>query len=258
VQPIDIQKIIEIAVDAGKAIMQIYESGDFSTERKKDNSPLTKADKASNEIIINALLSMYPAIPIISEENKALDYEERRNWNYCWLVDPLDGTKEFIKKNGEFTVNIALIENGEPILGVVYVPATGVTYYGEKNKGAFLIENGETKQLENTSQNYLDKETIKVVGSRSHLSAEINDFVNDLKAKGKQIDFVSMGSSLKICLVAAGQADVYPRLGPTMEWDTAAAHAIVIAAGKQLVIAETKLPLRYNKENLLNPWFLVY
>lgn len=255
---INIQSIITIAKQAGEAIMQVYQSGDFSTEHKEDHSPLTKADKASNEIIVNSLQSLFPHIPIISEENKTLPFVERKHWEYCWLVDPLDGTKEFIKRNGEFTVNIALIEKGEPVLGVVYVPATGITYYGEKNKGAFVIENNITTALVNDGVHYEEKQVIKVVGSRSHLSAEINEFVNRLTAKGKQVEFVSMGSSLKICLVASGKADVYPRLGPTMEWDTAAAHAVVNAAGKKVVQADNQQPILYNKENLLNPWFLVY
>jgi len=249
--------LIEIAEEAGKAIIDIYISDDFLIESKSDNSPLTKADKASNEVIVAAFKKYYPDIPVISEENKAIDYNERKKWNRFWLVDPLDGTKEFIKRNGEFTVNIALIENGKPIAGVVYVPVTGTTYYGETGKGAFKIEEGNKISIGNVKEHYSAKQNIKVVASRSHLSEETKQFVEDLEKQGKRVEFVSMGSSLKLCLVAEGVADVYPRFGPTMEWDTAAAQAVAEAAGRKVLIHNSDLPLRYNKENLLNPWFIV-
>jgi 3'(2'), 5'-bisphosphate nucleotidase len=254
---IDINHIITITQQAGKAILDIYHTEDFSVESKSDNSPLTKADKAANEIIVSELQRLYPEIPVISEENKLLSFAERQHWNKCWLVDPLDGTKEFIKRNGEFTVNIALIENGEPVLGVVYVPISGVTYYGEKHSGAYKIENEKIEKLDNSFAHYTEKQNIKVVASRSHLSAETQLFIDDLQKKGKSVEFVSMGSSLKLCLVAEGIADVYPRFAPTMEWDTAAAQAVAEAAGRKVLVHNSDLPLRYNKENLLNPWFLV-
>jgi 3'(2'), 5'-bisphosphate nucleotidase len=254
---IDINHIITITQQAGKAILDIYHTEDFSVESKSDNSPLTKADKAANEIIVSELQRLYPEIPVISEENKLLSFAERQHWNKCWLVDPLDGTKEFIKRNGEFTINIALIENGEPVLGVVYVPISGVTYYGEKHSGAYKIENEKIEKLDNSFAHYTEKQNIKVVASRSHLSAETQLFIDDLQKKGKSVEFVSMGSSLKLCLVAEGIADVYPRFAPTMEWDTAAAQAVAEAAGRKVLVHNSDLPLRYNKENLLNPWFLV-
>jgi 3'(2'), 5'-bisphosphate nucleotidase len=253
----NIQDIITIAQQAGKAILDIYHTEDFSVEAKSDNSPLTKADKAANEIIVSELQRLYPEIPIISEENKLLPFDERQHWNKCWLVDPLDGTKEFIKRNGEFTVNIALIENGAPVLGVVHVPVSGVTYYGEKHNGAYKLENGEVRKFENSVVAYTEKQSIKVVASRSHLSAETQQFIDALQQQGKSVEFVSMGSSLKLCLVAEGVADVYPRFAPTMEWDTAAAQAVAEAAGRKVLVHNSDLPLRYNKENLLNPWFLV-
>jgi 3'(2'), 5'-bisphosphate nucleotidase len=253
----NIQDIITIAQQAGKAILDIYHTEDFSVEAKSDNSPLTKADKAANEIIVSELQRLYPEIPIISEENKLLPFDERQHWNKCWLVDPLDGTKEFIKRNGEFTVNIALIENGAPVLGIVHVPVSGVTYYGEINTGAYKIENEKISKLENSVESYTEKQSIKVVASRSHLSAETQQFIDALQQQGKSVEFVSMGSSLKLCLVAEGVADVYPRFAPTMEWDTAAAQAVAEAAGRKVLVHNSDLPLRYNKENLLNPWFLV-
>jgi 3'(2'), 5'-bisphosphate nucleotidase len=256
--PIQIETIIAIAQQAGNAILEIYQSENFSVETKADNSPLTKADKAANEVIVTALKNLYPEIPMISEENKTVPYEERKSWNRFWLVDPLDGTKEFIKRNGEFTVNIALIKNGKPIAGVVHVPVSGVTYYGAKESGAYKIKNGKTKKLNNVFIPYAEKQNIKVVASRSHLSDETKEFVSILEKQGKKIEFVSMGSSLKFCLVAEGMADVYPRFGPTMEWDTAAAQAVAEAAGRKVLIHNSDLPLRYNKENLLNPWFIVY
>lgn len=250
------RNIITIAQEAAKAILEIYHSEDFSVEAKIDNSPLTKADKAANEIIVSGLQRLYPDIPIISEENKLLPFEERQHWNRCWLVDPLDGTKEFIKRNGEFTVNIALIENGAPVLGVVHVPVSRVTYYGEKHSGAYKVDNSEIKKLESAHICYTEKQNVKVVASRSHLSAETQQFIDALQQQGKTVEYVSMGSSLKLCLVAEGLADVYPRFAPTMEWDTAAAQAVAEAAGRKVLVHNSDLPLRYNKENLLNPWFL--
>jgi len=253
---IDIQLVIRIAKDAGDAILEVYNK-DFEVEHKADNSPLTEADQKSNDIIIEGLKSAYPDIPLISEESKEIPYDERKGWEYFWLIDPLDGTKEFVKKNGEFTVNIALIQGNHPVLGVVYVPVQEVTYYGSEGNGSYKIEaNGETSQIQNT-YHYSDKQRISIVASRSHLSDAVIEFVEQQKELGKQVELLSAGSSLKLCLVAEGKADVYPRLGPTMEWDTAAAHAVVNEAGRNVLQYESNLPLIYNKENLLNPWFIV-
>lgn len=248
-----IHNIIEIANLAGKAILEIYQK-DFSVEYKDDKSPLTEADKVSNEIIVDALKELTPEIPIISEENKLIEYEVRKSWKKCWLVDPIDGTKEFIKKNGEFTVNIALIENGNPILSVVGVPAQNIIFYAEHGKGAFKIENNITTKLMATT---VSEDTIRIVGSRSHQTPELIAFVEEQKKIYTNVEFVAAGSSLKFCLIADGKADIYPRLGPTMEWDTAAGHLVATEAGTEVVIWNTKSKLTYNKENLLNPFFIV-
>lgn len=254
---IDILQLIQIALEAGREIMTVY-ARDFNVEVKDDKSPLTEADKKSNDVIIRALQQAYPAIPFISEEVKQTLYADRKDWNRLWLIDPLDGTKEFVKKNGEFTVNIALIENGEPVVGVVYAPAFGNGYIGVKGQGSFAF-NAEGKDLQpiKAGEYYSGLNTVNVVGSRSHLSDETLQFVEDLKAQGKEVNFVSSGSSLKLCLIAEGKADVYPRFGPTMEWDTAAADAVVRYAGKQVLRWPEKSSLVYNKEDLLNPWFIV-
>ena len=246
---IDLQTIVAIAKDAGDAIMEIYQK-DFSIEYKDDQSPLTEADIKSNEIICKELERLYPTIPILSEENKTVSYEERKNWELFWLIDPIDGTKEFIKKNGEFTVNIALIENNTPVLGVVYAPALGDMYYAQKGNGAF--KNGQKLPLH---INKLPKERLKVVASKSHLSEETQTFIDNLDTK--EIEQVSKGSSLKLCMVAEGIADIYPRLAPTMEWDIGAAHAVVIEAGKKVLQFGKEDNIVYNKEELLNPWFIV-
>lgn len=253
---VEIKTIIDIAREAGDAILEIYNQ-DFEVFEKQDASPLTEADKAANAIIIEGLLKCYPRIPYISEEVKQESYAKRKDWEYCWLIDPLDGTKEFIKKNGEFTVNIALIKNGKPVLGVVHVPVQGKTYFAEEGKGAFLIENNNAPQQIENRKHYSELKDIVVVASRSHLSQEVVDFVDDLKAKGKNVEFLSSGSSLKFCLVAEGKAHVYPRLAPTMEWDTGAAHAVCLEAGKNVYVYPTKQALTYNREDLLNPWFIV-
>ena len=257
---------IRAALDAGKAIMDIYNdpASDFEIERKSDDSPLTKADKKAHEIIAMAL-SVTP-FTLLSEEGKAIPYEERKNWNTLWIVDPLDGTKEFIKRNGEFTVNIALVKEGVPVLGVIYVPVRKELYYGTEETGAFKIN-----QIDSTNQPSLNEvltnalrlplasahQGIVVVASRSHQSEETIEFIDGLRKQGQPVTLISSGSSLKICLVAEGTADVYPRFAPTMEWDTAAGHAIARAAGCEIYHIDEKTPLHYNKENLLNPWFIV-
>lgn len=246
---IDIEEIKTIALEAGQIIMNIYEK-DFDVEYKEDQSPLTKADIASNSYICKRLQELYPAIPLMSEENKKVAYEKRKNWEYYWCIDPIDGTKEFIKKNGEFTVNIALIHKNMPVLGVVYAPALDKLYWSKKGEGAFF--NNQKLPLK---VNENPKQKLFVVASKSHLSSETQEFINNLKTN--EVEQVSIGSSLKLCMVATGEADVYPRLAPTMEWDTAAADAIVREAGKTTVQYENQEALEYNKENLLNPWFIV-
>ncbi len=255
---------ITAAVQGGAAIMKIYATDDLGVEYKEDESPLTLADKDCNDVINSYLINTVH--PIISEENRQLEFEDRKDWDTCWIVDPLDGTKEFVKRNGEFTVNIALVENGKPLLGVIYVPDTKELYVADvkKQKAAkFILEKLEvdTESLDidafligpkNTST-----ELVRVVGSRSHMSEATEDFVGSLKGIYEKVDIVSKGSSLKFCLVAEGKADVYPRFAPTMEWDTAAGQAICEAVGLQVISKETDKPLLYNKENLLNPWFIV-
>jgi len=242
---------VTIAKNAGDAIMEIYKR-DFTIEYKDDKSPLTEADLKSNEIICSALEMLYPNIPILSEENKEVSYANRKDWDYFWLIDPIDGTKEFIKKTGEFTVNIALIEKDTPVLGVVYAPVLKDMYHAKKDEGAF--KNDERLPLK--SNEYPDKE-LKVVASVSHLSEETQAFIDDLSSITEHVEQVSKGSSLKLCMVAEGTADIYPRLAPTMEWDTGAAHAIVMESGNVVVQYENDESLVYNKENLLNPWFIV-
>jgi 3'(2'), 5'-bisphosphate nucleotidase len=258
-QEINTQEIIEIAKKAGKEILEIY-SRQFNVEDKESptfssgSSPLTEADTASNIIINQELKRLYPEIPILSEENKEIDYEQRKNWHVFWLIDPLDGTKEFIKKNGEFTVNIALIKEGKPVLGVVYVPTKDTVYYTDRGYAFKKIKDLLPRNLTNLIRTDRVKKT--VVASKSHLNQETLDFIEELK-KEHDLAFVSVGSSLKLCLVAEAAADFYPRLGPTMEWDTAAAHAVVNAAGKKVWKHNSDEELTYNKPNLLNPWFIV-
>ena len=255
IDTIDINKILKIAEEAGKSTLDIYKR-EFTVEEKEDRSPVTEADKKSNEIIISALTNLYPDIPFISEETKQTSYAKRKDWKYFWLIDPLDGTKEFIKKNGEFTVNIAMIKENTPILGVIYVPAKDVFYYAQKGKGSFKIENGSGPV--SIRANFTDsKEKLVVVGSRSHGGDTLNAFIQEKKSEYKEVELISSGSSLKFCLVAEGKADIYPRTGPTYEWDTAAGHAVVLESGKSVYDFESGKPLAYNKENLLNGWFIV-
>jgi len=244
-------KIEQTAVEAGHAILEIYQSTDFGVEIKSDNSPLTKADLAAHNIIVSALQKITPDVPILSEESADIPYSIRKKWSKYWLVDPLDGTKEFIKHNGEFTVNIALIEKGHSILSVVYVPVQDITYSAVKGYGAFK------KEKENRTQIHTKKPARKkpiIVGSRSHMSQDVIDY---LKKLGNH-ELVSMGSSLKFCLVAEGKADLYPRLGLTSEWDTAAAQCIVEQAGGRVVTLDNQTLMYNTKEGLLNPYFMVY
>lgn len=253
---------IQAALEAGDVIMKVYDTT-FSVELKDDKSPLTEADKQANFIINTHLRPT--EIPIISEENKQTDYSVRKKWNNCWVVDPVDGTKEFIKRNGEFTVNIAFVENQRPILGVIYVPATKTLYFGDvtNQKACKIVLNSHGTTIEEVLSSamlmqpkkpYLN--TLKIVGSRSHMNQETMDFMENIKSEGKDVEIVSKGSSLKFCLLAEGEADVYPRFAPTMEWDTAAGQAICNALGISVISKDTDQSLLYNKENLLNPWFI--
>ncbi|MBO6605390.1 3'(2'),5'-bisphosphate nucleotidase CysQ [Psychroserpens sp.] len=243
-----IPNLIECAYSAGQAILEIYNSDDFNIEHKEDNSPLTIADRNAHDVIVSYLKTTN--LPILSEEGEGISYEIRKNWNLFWMVDPLDGTKEFIKRNGEFTVNIALIQNQKPIFGIVYAPVLDKMFIGDVLKGAKLIEKGVEMELINSSQN---SQSVRIVASRSHLNSDTETFIN----KFEQSEIVSMGSSLKFMVIAEGKADVYPRFAPTMEWDTAAAHAVLNALGIKVNNNETGNELLYNKEDLLNPHFLV-
>ena len=252
---IDIQKINNIAHKAGNKIMKIYQQ-DFEVDYKKDNSPLTKADIKSNEIITESLKDLYPEIPILSEENKEVPYNIRKNWEYFWLIDPLDGTKEFVKKNGEFTVNIALIHKDTPVLGVIYAPTLEILYYAQKDKGAFKQKKNKAPQRLPIYK-HTKNDTLKIIVSKSHYNQETKDFVNNLKNKYKKtVEFIRIGSSLKLCLIAEGKADIYPRLAPTMEWDIAAGQAIVEESKGKIIKYKTKESIKYNKQNLLNPYFV--
>lgn len=240
-----------LALTAGNAILDIY-NDTFDVEYKDDQSPLTKADLAANDIICAGLKKLTPDIPIVSEENKQIEYAIRKDWRCVWLVDPLDGTKEFINKNGDFTVNIALVKNGEPILGVVYVPVTKEMYWAYSGGGAWKHTVDETVQLHtNTFDN--TAKGVKIVASRSHNTPETEEYINTFNSP----IVLSRGSSLKLLMVAEGQADVYPRIAPTMEWDTAAADVIVREAGGRVLQYGTDQCLKYNKPNLLNPFFVV-
>ncbi len=253
--PSQLQNLLHIAItaaeEASKQILTVYHSGDFHAEAKGDNSPLTLADKKGHEAIAKILQSSN--LPLLSEEGRSIPYDERKGWDYFWMVDPLDGTKEFLKRNGEFTANIALIHNGIPILGVVAVPVTGDVFYADEINGGFVKRNGATTKLEKRKPIDLAQPALRVVASRSHMSEETQEFINNLK----EPTLVSQGSSLKFMLLAEGKADVYPRFAPTMEWDTAAAHAIVKAVGLHVFQHGTGVEVVYNKIDLLNPWFLV-
>ena len=252
---------INASIEGGAAIMRVYNS-DFDIEKKLDNSPLTLADKNCNEVIEKSLFKT--GIPILSEEGSQTPYEERKKWEYFWLVDPLDGTKEFIKRNGEFTVNIALIHEGTPVMGVIYVPVQQVLYFALEGLGSYKVsKNSYVDSIDalvlNANRlpiNY-KKDKYVIVGSRSHMSIETKLFFEEKKKEYEDIDILSIGSSLKLCMVAEGKADAYPRYAPTMEWDTGAGHAIAKFAGFFVKQYNSPDDVVYNKENLLNPWFLV-
>ena len=252
----------QAALEAGKAIMEIYNSGEFEIEIKGDNSPLTRADKASHNVIMSLLTKT--KIPVLSEEGIQIPYAERSNWNRLWIVDPIDGTKEFIKRNGEFTVNIALIEGQRPVIGVILVPATGILYFSHIEMGAYKVavdlENFNVQTLISNAQKLpfqREDKTFTIDASRSHMSNETENFVNEMRKIHGLVNLISKGSSLKLCMVAEGKADCYPRYAPTMEWDTAAGQAICEHAGFKVIDYLTKKSMLYNRKNLLNNWFTV-
>ena len=257
-----IRTAIKAAIEGGEAIMEVYAT-DFDVILKEDASPVTVADQKANLIINNYLEATQ--VPIISEENKQIDFNTRKHWKNCWIVDPLDGTKEFIKRNGEFTVNIALVKSGSPYLGVIYIPVTKALYftsYNAKKSYKYIVDIDEEVSVEKIMNDAIQitpsekKEPIKILGSRSHLNEATKHFISEVE-KVYKVNIISRGSSLKFCAIAEGEAHIYPRFAPTMEWDTAAGHAICKAVGIEVINQETQKPLQYNKENLLNPYFLV-
>lgn len=243
-------QLVRLAEEAGRAVELIYRRGNVAVSTKADASPLTEADLASQQVLLEGLAKLAPEIPHLSEETAAAPYEERCGWQQFWAIDPLDGTKEFLKRNGEFTINVALIEEGVPVLGVVHAPILRRSYCGALGHGAFRIDGDEEQRPIRATGT--GSETLAVVASRSHAGPHLEAFLAALP----EHRLVSLGSSLKLCLVAEGEADLYPRLGPTMEWDTAAAHAVVLAAGGRVVDTSGE-PLAYNKEDLHNPYFIV-
>lgn len=263
----DLKKQVELvsktALQAGKAILSIYDT-DFDVESKSDESPLTLADQKAHNVICEELKST--SLPILSEEGRTIPYDERKAWEYFWMVDPLDGTKEFVKRNGEFTVNIALIHQQKAILGVIYVPVKDELYFGATDLGAFKVEGFSKIEASSNIDNWMDqknslpkslKRKFTIVGSRSHMSPETEEFIEEKRREQGNVEMISVGSSLKLCMVAEGKADFYPRFAPTMEWDTAAGQAIVEAMGGNVMDWNTKETMKYNRQNLLNDWFLV-
>jgi 3'(2'), 5'-bisphosphate nucleotidase len=257
----DITHLLELAkrsaLQAGKAILEVYDSGDFGVEMKSDQSPLTLADKAAHAIIASHLEDT--GLPILSEEGSDIPYEVRKNWDWFWLIDPLDGTKEFIKRSGEFTVNIALVSSNIPVAGVIYAPCINILYYGSKETGVYKIEKDKQVQLsfmakKRTIEELQQKEQITIVASKSHMNEETSDFINQFQ----NTNLSSLGSSLKLMLLAEGVADIYPRLAPTMEWDTAAGDAILRSLNMGVYQKDLQTELLYNKEELLNPSFIAF
>ena len=246
-----LDNLVKISRKAGDEILDVY-NGTISVTLKDDLSPLTDADRRSNKVITDQLSELYPDIPILSEEGQEINYSDRKGWNLFWLIDPLDGTKEFIKRNGEFTVNIALIENGHPIAGVVYAPTKDTFWYGAREIGSFKVDSdSDPEKISVINDSY---NPIKIVSSRSHPSSKLQSYLDRFDSH----EIIHMGSSLKICLVADGSAHIYPRLGPTMEWDSGAGHAVLKYAGGFLTDTTTEEELVYNKQNLLNPDFICY
>jgi 3'(2'), 5'-bisphosphate nucleotidase len=253
---VDLKSLLSVAIQAAEAackeILEVYNSGDFQAEAKGDQSPLTLADKKAHTIICQIL--SVSELPILSEEGREIPYDERRHWEYFWMVDPLDGTKEFIKRNGEFTVNIALIHRQKPVVGVVAVPVNGEVYYAVAGEGAFIKKDNKDEALMRREPKPLHSPGLRIVASRSHMNEETESFINACKSPV----LVSAGSSLKFLLLATGKADAYPRYAPTMEWDTAAAHIIANESGFKVINIAQNEELIYNKADLLNPYFLVH
>lgn len=248
----DIQFVESVIKKAGDIILTVYNT-DFDVDYKEDESPLTIADQRANDLIVKELAKQYPNTKFITEETKTAAFEERKNWEYIWIVDPLDGTKEFVKKNGEFTVNIALAKGQNIIFGMILVPVTGEIFYAVKGEGAYKISHGEKTKL--LARKPADD--LVVVASRSHRSKEVDEYVEQFSNQFSNVSYKAAGSSLKLCLVAEGKAHIYPRLGPTMEWDTAAGQIIAEESGATVHRYDNGEPLLYNKENLLNPYFIV-
>lgn len=258
-----LKSVVQISLQAGKATLEFY-GKNMDIEKKEDNSPITKADKLSNSILINGLLSYN--LPVLSEESDKLGYETRKKWNEYWLIDPLDGTKEFIKKSDEYTINVALIKGTFPVMGVVYAPAKDLLFYGQAGYGSYKVEKASSVNLTGCFSDTIRKKLPiaysnpipVVVASKSHMNQETDYFIQQIKQYYTAVQTEHYGSSLKLCMIAEGSADIYPRMGPTMEWDTAASQAIVEAAGYNVVQYPGGTRLSYNKENLLNPFFIVY
>ncbi len=258
--PVELLRAVEaIAQDAGREILRVYnQAGELDVETKGDDSPLTAADLAAHRVILDGLSGLPGDLPILSEESGLPSWQVRRGWPRYWLVDPLDGTKEFIGRNGEFTVNIALIDNHRPVLGVVHVPVTGVTYSGARDSGAIVSDRHGVREINARHMDVVSAADgpVTIVASRRHRGAELDTWIQRIESCFQSVATASMGSSLKICLVAEGKADLYPRLAPTSEWDTAAAHAVLDAAGGVLLTADFRPLLYNNKEDILNPYFV--
>jgi 3'(2'), 5'-bisphosphate nucleotidase len=251
----EIETLLQLAKAAGKAILSVY-SRQFEVTIKSDASPLTEADTISNTIITEGLQHHFPGIPILAEESRLIPYPQRKEWEHFWLVDPLDGTKEFIKKNGEFTINIALIHQTTPIFGLIHTPVKQTIYYTVPQKGVYKnFPDGTTQRV--TPVYHREPGQLILIGSRSHGREELQAFTATMKKKYTKVDLICAGSALKFCLLVEGQADIYPRFTPTMEWDTAAGHALVNAIGKQIYTFDSDKLLTYNKQDLRNPWFIV-
>jgi 3'(2'), 5'-bisphosphate nucleotidase len=254
------EDIFKIIKKAGNEILKVYSGNDFQVKMKSDQTPLTIADKKSNDVIVKSLKELFPEVPILSEESEKTPYNLRKKWKYLWMVDPLDGTKEFIKKNGEFSINLALIKNGKPVFGILYLPVLELFYYAGKRYGAYKIEkNGKAIGLkpEKDNKNDVDR-IIKVIFSKSHYNQETREYVDRIKKQYCYTEMISVGSAMKLAYLAEGKADIYPRLAPTMEWDIAAGQIIVEETGGKVIDFLGKKPLIYNKDNLRNPWFLAF